>query len=296
MAGKNEPGKNTGAGGPSGIGDRPQDDFVARNLGGPSERPARTLTLSGLLGDSDRAGYRRLYFNKQLDYYAEFASEDVLSVEDVGSDQPPFVGLDATEVTLRRDATVHFTQVETPAPVDDFDLDLRLGQGGEPGGLPRTVGPVTTLPRTAGGGGCIAPTDFACNTDFDCPTVFRTGCRPFTCLCTQDGACHTRFGATCRTCDTCVTCGQDTCRTCNDRTCFTCNAPCITLTRTQITCDQATCGGTCDRTCVTCNAVCITATRITNDACRTFDGCFTQDEACVLPTRVTCVVCRPPGQ
>ncbi|MEV8093149.1 hypothetical protein [Kitasatospora sp. NPDC085879] len=42
----------------------------------------------------------------------------------VDTGEPPFVGLEATQVTLRRDATVQFTQVKRAAPVDDFDLDL----------------------------------------------------------------------------------------------------------------------------------------------------------------------------
>ncbi|MER7765697.1 hypothetical protein [Kitasatospora sp. NPDC096140] len=176
-------GKNSEPGGPGGIGDRPQDDFVARNLPDPSERPPRTLTLSGLLGDSDRPGFRRLYFTKQLDYYAEFASADVLSAEDVASDRPPFVGLDATEVTLRRDATVHFTRVETATPVDQFDLDLRLAQPRRPGS---PLGPAT-LP---------GPTFDFCRTEFGCPTEFNTGCKPHTCQCT-DAGCAT-FDATCR--------------------------------------------------------------------------------------------------
>ncbi|PBC76051.1 hypothetical protein BX265_0749 [Streptomyces sp. TLI_235] len=109
---------------------------MSERLTGPTEQPARTITLNGLLGDSDRAGRRRLYFNKQLDYYAEFDTSDVLSVKTVDTGEPPFVGLEATQVTLRRDATVQFTQVKRAAPVDDFDLDLRLGP--PPGG--RTSG------------------------------------------------------------------------------------------------------------------------------------------------------------
>lgn len=112
---------------PSAIGDRPPDAYVAERLSSPSERPAKTLELSGLLGDSDRPGYRRLYFTKQLDYYAEFASADVVAVETVSKEQAPFIGLEATRVTLRRAATVNFTQVRSAAPVDEFDLDVRLG-------------------------------------------------------------------------------------------------------------------------------------------------------------------------
>src|SRR5215475_519781 len=111
---------------PSGIGGRRQDPYVSERLGGPSEQPAKTLSLSGLLGDSDRSGNRRLYFNKQLNYYAEFASADVVAVEAIPSDQPPFIGLESTRVTLRRDATVRFTQVRSAGPMDEFDLGLRL--------------------------------------------------------------------------------------------------------------------------------------------------------------------------
>nr|BFD95807.1 hypothetical protein KitaXyl93_71670 [Kitasatospora sp. Xyl93] len=245
MAGKNSEPDGTG-----GIGDRPQDDFVARNLSDPSERPARTLTLSGLLGDSDRAGFRRLYFNTQLDYYAEFASADVLSADTVPGERPPFVGHDATTVTLRRDATVHFTRVQTAAPVDEFDLDLRLGQGRPQGALP--VGPDTvptwgTLPRTFGGCATDFLTRIACVTDFDCPTQLNTLCAPRTCV--EDtvpfvrcaGPFETRHGCfthggqtciTCATCDTCVTCRATACPVCepdpgefHTRVCLTTGCP-----------------------------------------------------------------------
>nr|BFD95808.1 hypothetical protein KitaXyl93_71680 [Kitasatospora sp. Xyl93] len=183
--------KDSGPDGPGGIGDRPQDDFVARNLPGPSERPARTLTLSGLLGDSDRAGFRRLYFNTQLDYYAEFASADVLSADTVAGDRPPFVGHDATTVTLRRDATVHFTRVQTAAPVDEFDLDLRLERPRRAGaGAP---GPVTLPGPTFDG----CRTRRLCVTDVDCPTDFGAGCTADTFRCTAQEGCAT-FDATCR--------------------------------------------------------------------------------------------------
>ncbi|MFI6112999.1 hypothetical protein [Kitasatospora sp. NPDC051164] len=249
--------KNSEPGGPSGIGDRPQDDFVARNLSDPSERPAKTLTLSGLLGDSDRTGFRRLYFNKQLDYYAEFASADVLSVETVATDQPPFVGLDATKVTLRRDATVHFTRVESAAPVDEFDLDLRLGQ-------PRPTGMQPLGPET----GAPCHTDFACGTDFDCPTEFNTGCKPHTCQCTDDTVCAT-LRRTCQTCQTCATCGENTCATCGeDNTCVTCGGA------TCVTCGEATCVTCGGFTCITCGrGTCATCGQATCHLCETRDTC-----------------------
>ncbi|MFD8783507.1 hypothetical protein [Kitasatospora sp. NPDC059599] len=253
-------GKNSEPGGPSGIGDRPQDDFVARNLSDPTERPPRTLTLSGLLGDSDRTGFRRLYFNKQLDYYAEFASADVLSAEDVGSDQPPFVGLDATKVTLRRDATVHFTQVASATPVDEFDLDLRLGQPRRTGTVPTTLPGPETLPGPTLDG---CRTDLGCITDFDCPTEFNTGCR-HTCQCTADTACVT-FDSTCR----CTA----------DARCATAACPTIEVT-CQCTADAA------------CARIGVTGRCTANAACATiFDTCGCTADACVTRAGATCATC-----
>ena len=101
---------------PSDIAGRPADPFVIARVPNPADTPIRTLTLSGLLGDSDREGRRRLYFNTRLDYYAEFLNDDVIAVEDIAADQPPFVGLDATRVTLKRDAKVDMTFVPFPEP------------------------------------------------------------------------------------------------------------------------------------------------------------------------------------
>ncbi|MFF2144338.1 hypothetical protein [Kitasatospora sp. NPDC058190] len=168
---------NPESGDPSGIGDRPQDDFVSEYLAGPSERPVRTITLSGLLGNSDRPGYRRLYFTKQLDYYAEFAMADVLSVATIGRDQPPFVGLEATRATLRRGATVRFTQVESAEPLDTFDLDLRLGPS-HPTLKSLVAGTLSCHCHTA--------TCVSCETCETCPP------------CDTDNTC-----ITCNTCDTC---------------------------------------------------------------------------------------------
>ena len=53
-----------------------------------------------------RPGWRGLYFTAELDYYAEFRAEDVIAYADIPADQPPFLGEQATRVTLRRDAQV----------------------------------------------------------------------------------------------------------------------------------------------------------------------------------------------
>jgi hypothetical protein len=47
-----------------------QDPYVERLRPDPSQPPEAVRILEGLLGDSDREGYRRLYFNRELDYYA----------------------------------------------------------------------------------------------------------------------------------------------------------------------------------------------------------------------------------
>lgn len=56
----------------------PQDPLVERLRPDPSQLPETGLTVSGLLGDSDRPGHRRLYLTKGLDYFIEFSVGDVL--------------------------------------------------------------------------------------------------------------------------------------------------------------------------------------------------------------------------
>jgi len=82
--------------------DRAQDPLVERLRPDPGQPPAATKTLEGALGDSDRSGCRRLYFTAELDSYAEFRSDDVISAATIPPDQPPFLGEPATRVTLRR--------------------------------------------------------------------------------------------------------------------------------------------------------------------------------------------------
>jgi hypothetical protein len=135
----------------------PQDDYIARLRPVPAEPPQRVLMLRGLLGDSDRQGHRRLYLNRSLDHYAEFAAADVLAVDRIPPERRPFVGTAATQVTLRRDAAVAFTYERRARPVDEFDLDLRLG-GVRPGG-PRP------LDFTADAAGCFTGDPAGCQVD-----------------------------------------------------------------------------------------------------------------------------------
>ena len=241
MVGDNPSNENPPPDDASGIGDRPQDAYVSERLSGPSEVPARTLELSGLLGDSDRPGYRRLYFTKQLDYYAEFASVDVVAVETVSKDQAPFIGLEATTVTLRRDAMVSFTQVTSAAPTDEFDLDVRLERefGATPteGLRPQTRELVCQAPDTV----IITMRDThlfgACTAERN--PKYITNLKKGTCIATENN--------TCRTVCPGATCGQ-----------ATCGGTCA---------GQATCGGTCvgQATCDTC------------DTCQTCGMCDTNN-------------------
>lgn len=111
-----------------GAGERPQDPIVERRRPDPTQPPEPTLTMVGFLGDSDREGYRRLYFTIDLDYYAEFRVDDAVDVEAVPAEQAPFRGEQATRLTLRRGAKVEYTRVRSARPVDEFDLDVRLGR------------------------------------------------------------------------------------------------------------------------------------------------------------------------
>ena len=111
---------------PDGL-DRPQDAVVQKQRSLPdAPLPDPTLRMVGFLGDSDRDARRRLYFNRDLDYYAEFHAEDVLEMSDKPADAAPFIGEQGTVVTLHRGATVEFTRVRSGRPIDEYDLDVRV--------------------------------------------------------------------------------------------------------------------------------------------------------------------------
>jgi hypothetical protein len=233
-----------------------QDPFVERMRPDPSEPPEQVRVLEGLLGDSDREGYKRLYFTRELDSYAEFRQDDVVFAEPIPPDQPPFLGDQATRVGIRRDAPVEFTRVRAPKPVDEFDLDIRLGALGGPRAIP---GFFETLEAE-----CPGPTRDTCRTicgGCGGDTFQITICRGRTCI--DVNTCDTCA----RTCDTCQTQCQDTCFTCD-----TC--------RTQ--CGQPTClGFTCVPTCQTCQTQCGQATCQT---CRTQCNQLTCQDTCFCPT------------
>jgi len=212
--------------------ERPQDPLVERLRPDPAEPPQRVITHSGLLGNSDRPGYQRLYFNRALDHYAEFRTDDVVHTEPIPPDQPPFLGEQATRVTLKRDATIDYTRSRRARPLDEFDLDIRLGRAGAPAA---DEDEFTEGPR-------CEPPDIEPATDFTCmgkcvPDTSPTWCGRVgsTCLEVCEATpyfCRTQQGATCgtcqgNTCQTCWTC-QATCHACGggetSQTCETCAA------------------------------------------------------------------------
>jgi hypothetical protein len=222
--------------------DRPQDPLVERRRPDPAQPPERTRTLQGLLGDSDRPGMRRLYFTAELDVYAEFRTEDVVSVADIPADRAPFLGEQATRVELRRDAAIDFTRTRQRRPVDEFDLDVRLaaraGADIGPGGGPATWGEQ----------GCYDTYGFGCQ---ETGTIVT-----FTCVTEYGETCGVTCGLTCG--QTCVTCGQTCAVTCGPTcvTCVTCSPACgVTRRCTGVRC-------TIDVRCLPRTAVCEAATAV----------------------------------
>jgi hypothetical protein len=225
-----------------------QDPFVERRRPDPSQPPERVRILEGLLGDSEREGYKRLYFTRELDNYAEFRVEDVVFSETIPPEQAPLAGLEATRVGIRWDATIEYTRSRTPRTVDEFDLDIRLaalgGRRAEGLAIPESrfepcedcTGRLT---------GCGTITEETC----------RTQCDQLTCQTCQTRCDQPTCQGTCQTCQT--QCNQPTCQTCQTQ----CNQP--TCQGTCRTC-QTQCGGcpptrlqTCENThCFTCRSGC----------------------------------------
>jgi hypothetical protein len=204
--------------------------------------------LSGLPGSSDRPGRQRLYFNRALDYFAEFLVEDVVHTEPIPAEQPPLVGLETTRVTLRRNAAIDYTRTRYARPLDEFDLDIRLSRGERPRQReePRFTEPACPETEDA----CVTED---CDTLVTCrcgDTVQITVCRGRNCPeDLTDRTCRTDCGQP--TCETCQTrCGQPTCTCwtqCEQRTC----APtCTCQTQCQQTCG---CHTEVDTRCDTCN-------------------------------------------
>ncbi len=111
----------------SDIESRQPDPRVGKYRPDPAQPATPMRSLQGFWGDSDRPGFRRLYFSASLDSYAEFRVADVLDAAEIPPDRSPFPGEQATRVTLRRDAPVDITHSRPAGAVDAFDLDIRVG-------------------------------------------------------------------------------------------------------------------------------------------------------------------------
>jgi len=178
--------------------DQPQDPIVERLRKDPAKPPQPAMTLKGFLGDSDRRGIRRLYFSRRLDHYAEFRIEDVVYSAPIPAGQQPFLGDEATVVAIRRDSTVEYTRTRSAQPVDDFDLDVRLGGRAVRASDTRGACAHTDCDFATCGGTCAT-----------CESCF-TFCDEHTCNTTD--ACDTQGEQTCAATCTCQTnCGRQSC-------------------------------------------------------------------------------------
>ena len=92
----------------------------------PAAAPSDVIELVGFAGNSSRPGYRRIYLTLALDYYAEFASGDLLYSTQVPADASPFPGHEVIAATVRRDATIDYTWTSHGQRMADDDLDVRL--------------------------------------------------------------------------------------------------------------------------------------------------------------------------
>ena len=253
--------------GQRGPGELPQHPHVERMKPDPARPPKKHLVLVGLPGKSDRPGYQRLYLTAKLDYYAEFAAADILDAEAVPPERSPLAGSEATEVTLRRDATIQYVWSQSAEQLDDFDLDIRLGTAGSPAGM----GGMATMVATCFPDGTCKCVTYPCH-----PTFVETAC-----------GCKPTYVATCYgTCATCETHCEASCA----GTCITCAGTCVTCITCAGTCYETcvqTCAGTCAQTCA---ATCAQTCAQTCANCRP-----TIAETCAYTCHGTCATCAPPG-
>jgi hypothetical protein len=233
--------RSAGSGGPGDPEGLPQNPYVERLKPDPSQPVKRVVDLTGLAGNSDRPGYQRLYLTTRLDYYAEFLTSDMVHTEAVPADRSPFPGHEATRVSVSRDATIHYIWARSPQPVDEFDLDVRLGPPAAAAAALQIIrSPIGGTNCGTCDGTCGDPTCAGPTCAHTCATCF-TQCQQATC------AGQTCPNTQCQTCQqTCA--GQATCAA--GATCAghgTCQATCATACQqmTCITCQGATCPQTC---------------------------------------------------
>jgi hypothetical protein len=86
-----------------------QDDLIEKLVPDPAI-PPHAITMFGLVGKSNQAGYWRLYLTLQLNDYVEFSEKDVLHHQQV---PPASNSLGGTFVWLRREANLLHTRTTT---------------------------------------------------------------------------------------------------------------------------------------------------------------------------------------
>jgi hypothetical protein len=188
-----QPGGRGGANGPTAGKELPQHPLVESLRPDPSQPPKKTVVLIGLPGRSDRPGYQRLYLTTKLNYYAEFLLSGILNAETLPADKSPFPGHEATQVTVGRDANIQYILAKSPEPVDEFDLDVRLGAQGA-AGVPIVQTVQTCLITDCNDGTCQTCLGQA---TCDCPDTRQ--------MCTPPGTLQT-CAQTCQTCGAGNTC------------------------------------------------------------------------------------------
>jgi hypothetical protein len=217
-----EPGDGDGSRGPNAGKELPQHPLVESLRPDPAQPAKKTVVLIGLPGKSDRPGYQRLYLTTKLNYYAEFLVSGILSAEAIPAGKSPFPGHEATQVTIGRDANIQYISATSAQPVDEFDLDVRLGA--------QAAAAAPTLQTHTCVNGCD-PTFNTCKTQCNqqtCHNTCQTRCNQNTCVNTQCNQ-HTCVNTQCnqQTCVTCLNmgCGRTDARTsCADF--FTCPVGC----------------------------------------------------------------------
>ena len=248
--------KSAGGGGDEGAPERlPQDPYVERLKPDPTRPARRVIDLTGLAGNSDRPGYQRLYLTTRLDYYAEFLTSDMVHTEAVPADQSPFPGKEATRVSVSRDATIHYIWARSPQPVDEFDLDIRLG-------TPSPAAAVYAHPARL-----ISPANGCTDA---CPTQETCTCHP------------TRCGGTCATCQGMATCAATCPATCAGHATCAAGATCAghgTCVATQCADQQCAFTNNNAGTCVTCVFTACNQGTCVNTACQQM-ACLTAPNTC----------------
>ena len=155
---------------------RKQDPLVQRLKPQPDSPMIRSRTMVGFIGNSDRPGYSRLYFTRELNYYAEFRTEDILQTATIPPEEAPLRGEQATRVVLPGTAEIAYTRVRSGQPGDEFDIDFRLRARSprRTGVFARANFAETDFDATCGCG--TQPIDTCPTMVTACPTLCETDC------------------------------------------------------------------------------------------------------------------------